>query len=983
MPVLRCLDLNVKPGQTVAFVGPSGYGKSTVMQLLLCFYDPDEGELKFASPLDLLLMFTGSLCAVINGVCYPGNQVLFTKMLGDLVDRGLLRDQLESIPEFIVPRNITPHDVFSNIDKITAYCTELYNYTNGTINCDDLDVDDNIDTLMNENIALIHTGIGDQVGVALQYGATFVFAYCMSFFYSWKLSLVMVSLMPLMILSSGVSSGINAKLAGKMRIAYAKAGAIAEEAFSAIRTVAAFGGEDVEGDRYCNNLHAAKDVGVRMGLVSGVGKGFLWSSLFFANAMGFWYGGKLVRHDDIEVSEMFTVYFCIFLGTMGAGFAIPAWDAFRVGQSAAYGVFEIIKQKPNVDNLSTAGLTPLSISGSVEFRNVNFSYPTRPDVVIFSDLSLTVPKGQTVAFVGSSGCGKSTATQLLLRFYDVLGGKASTPSEEDFQGSIVSRPEAFLRLAKLSRPEALYIFCGCLASFLIGSIDPTFGVLVGGVTKESTLAVAGQALTLRMRDILFRSMIKQRIEWFDDQRHEPSVLTTRLATDASLVQTASATTFGLFLYGVGAIFTGMTLGFIFGWRLAFAIGGFMPLLMFGGYHQIRVLAGRTQAGNAVMARTTSHAMQAVGNIRTVTSLTKEPYFLKKFEEALHDDMSASAKNLLISGLTYGFSQSTYYYCFVVCFYYGGHLLVNDDIEFYDMIKVYCCMAVSSVFMGRAVGFVPDLVKAWDAARHILTLADESPVTRYQSGLEPSSETARRPIRFSKVSFKYPMRPEVMVLNDLNLTVSTGQTLALVGQSGCGKSTTVQLVERFYDPLSGSIHLGDYDIQSLNLKWLRQQMGLVSQEPVLFDRSIAENIAYGDNSRVVPLAEIITAARSANIHNFIQGLPLGYDTMVGSKGTQLSGGQKQRVAIARALVRNPKILLLDEATSALDTESEQVVQEALDKAREGRTCIVIAHRLSTIKHADKIVVFSEGKMVEEGSHAQLMARHGVYYKMCKT
>ncbi|GFO07713.1 multidrug resistance protein 3 [Plakobranchus ocellatus] len=225
-----------------------------------------------------------------------------------------------------------------------------------------------------------------------------------------------------------------------------------------------------------------------------------------------------------------------------------------------------------------------------------------------------------------------------------------------------------------------------------------------------------------------------------------------------------------------------------------------------------------------------------------------------------------------------------------------------------------------------------------------------------------------------------MRPDVRVLDDVILNVDPGQTLALVGESGCGKSTTLQLLERFYDPDKGQVALDRFNIKDLNVQWLRSQIGLVSQEPILFDTSIAENIAYGDNFREVLMEEIIQAAKAANIHNFITALPGGYTTRVGNKGTLLSGGQKQRIAIARALVRNPKILLLDEATSALDTENEKIVQEALDKAREGRTCITIAHRLSTIKDADKIAVFKAGRVHEIGTHAQLMAKKGLYYYM---
>merc|ERR1712083_1107813 len=217
-------------------------------------------------------------------------------------------------------------------------------------------------------------------------------------------------------------------------------------------------------------------------------------------------------------------------------------------------------------------------------------------------------------------------------------------------------------------------------------------------------------------------------------------------------------------------------------------------------------------------------------------------------------------------------------------------------------------------------------------------------------------------------------------NRLQLSIKKGEKIALVGESGCGKSTVIQLIQRFYDLDQGSLELEEKNIQSLNLPYVRSKMGIVSQEPVLFDRSIAENIQYGDNERTVNMEEVIDAARKANIHNFVAALPQGYDTKVGGKGTQLSGGQKQRVAIARALVRNPSILLLDEATSALDTESEKIVQEALDKAQEGRTSITIAHRLSTVINSDKIFVIHRGQVSEWGTHAELLEKRGEYYNL---
>ena len=211
-------------------------------------------------------------------------------------------------------------------------------------------------------------------------------------------------------------------------------------------------------------------------------------------------------------------------------------------------------------------------------------------------------------------------------------------------------------------------------------------------------------------------------------------------------------------------------------------------------------------------------------------------------------------------------------------------------------------------------------------------------------------------------------------------MKAGDRIALVGESGCGKSTVLQLIQRLYDLDQGSLSVQGHNIESLNVPQLRSRLGLVSQEPVLFNRSIAENIEYGDNEREVSMEEVVAAARMANIHQFVSALPEGYNTKVGNRGSQLSGGQKQRVAIARMLLRNPRILLLDEATSALDAESEKVVQEALDRAQQGRTSITIAHRLSTIKNSDQIYVVEKGRIVEHGTHDQLINMRASYFKL---
>jgi ATP-binding cassette subfamily B (MDR/TAP) protein 1 len=300
----------------------------------------------------------------------------------------------------------------------------------------------------------------------------------------------------------------------------------------------------------------------------------------------------------------------------------------------------------------------------------------------------------------------------------------------------------------------------------------------------------------------------------------------------------------------------------------------------------------------------------------------------------------------------------------------------------DIIVALFGLQMGAQGLGLVEPCLTALAKARKAAWNIMQVMDRKPVIdAFDEGGE-KLEKVKGDIVFHKVDFAYPSRPDNPVARGYSLEIKAGQTVALVGASGSGKSTAIQLVERFYDPDDGKVTLDGVDLTKLNVKWLRQQIGLVGQEPVLFGGSIAENIRYGKPGATDE--EVVAAAKSANAHVFIEEFPKGYDTDVGEKGGQLSGGQKQRIAIARAIIKNPSILLLDEATSALDTESERVVQKALDDllAKTKRTTIVIAHRLSTIRNADKICVVDNGKIVEEGTHDELMKKgpSGLYYKL---
>ncbi|KAG8222223.1 hypothetical protein J437_LFUL001421 [Ladona fulva] len=329
-----------------------------------------------------------------------------------------------------------------------------------------------------------------------------------------------------------------------------------------------------------------------------------------------------------------------------------------------------------------------------------------------------------------------------------------------------------------------------------------------------------------------------------------------------------------------------------------------------------------------------------------------------------------------------------YGAYGLAFWYGSELIGDGKCTPGSVFTVFFSVMAGAFSLGNALPFVNAVSTAIGAASTIFGIIDRVPeIDSYsKDGMTPMTVFGK--IQFKGVNFVYPSRPDVKVLKNFSVDIEPGKKVALVGSSGAGKSTVVGLLMRFYDPISGKINLDGVDIRSLNLHWLRSQIGLVSQEPVLFGTTIAENIRYGRED--VTLKEIQNAAELANAHGFISSLPLvctisieGYDTLVGERGAQLSGGQKQRIAIARALVRDPKVLLLDEATSALDSHSEGVVQEALEKAMAGRTTIIIAHRLSTIRNADVIYAMKNGDIVEWGSHNELMANTNLYYTLVMT
>lgn len=493
-------------------------------------------------------------------------------------------------------------------------------------------------------------------------------------------------------------------------------------------------------------------------------------------------------------------------------------------------------------------------------------------------------------------------------------------------------------------------------------------------------AICSERLVHRARDQAFRAMLRQDIAFFDREENSAGALTSFLSTETTHLAGMSGSTLGTILVVSTTLIAAIALSCAIGWKLALVCTSTIPILLACGFLRFWMLAQFQTRAKKAYESSASYACEATAAIRTVASLTREDDVLKHYHQSLVVQAKKSLKSILKSSALYASSQAFMFLCIALGFWYGGTLIASHE---FTMLQFFICFS-AIIFGAQSAGtifsFAPDMGKAKHAANELKTLFDRKPEIDCWSPDGERINDIEGTIEFRDVHFRYPTRPEQPVLRGLNLTVKPGQYVALVGASGCGKSTTVALLERFYDPLAGGVFVDGKEISNLNVNDYRGFLALVSQEPTLYQGSIRENVLLGADKEDVPEEDIVQACKDANIYDFILSLPDGFSTIVGSKGSMLSGGQKQRIAIARALLRNPRILLLDEATSALDSESEKVVQAALDAAAQGRTTIAVAHRLSTIQKADMIYVFDQGKIVEHGTHNELLRVRGKYFEL---
>ncbi|XP_067932472.1 ATP-dependent translocase ABCB1-like [Watersipora subatra] len=1290
---------------------------------------------RFSDKLDVLLMVTGTLVMVLLGLLVPGNLFYFGNLMtnfvlfetsesanstnltgcaaenaaqklqepsGGLMPEENLRGVLDSYIKILVGFGVFAFlAAYTGITFWTwtgerqirrirnAYFQAIMQQS---IAWFDVHNAGELNTRMVEDMQRLSEGFGDKMATSVQWISTFIGGYALAFIVGWKLTLVLLTACPLIVIVFAAASRFMMRMVRQELTAYAKAGSVAEETFSSIRTVAAFGGEKKAEDLYNGHLKNALVKGVRKGTIGGLISGLIMLIVFCSCALTLWYGAKLSREECFETGGILQVFFGVIVGSMSLGFALPVLENINSARAAAAALFKTIDAYVEIDSSSEIGLRPDHLEGDVEFEDVGFTYPSRQEIKVLDGLSFTVKKGQTVALVGESGCGKSTTIQLVQRFYEANEGKilidgkdlkdynltwlrnymgivsqepvlfATTigenirlgakwgdevtqeqiemaakqancydfisklpkgfdtlvgeqgvqlsggqkqrvaiaralirnpaillldeatsaldtqseaivqdaldkaskgrttiviahrlstvrgadkifafrngrvheqgthaelmsmegiyyslvmrqverekeeekenranvekmerqrslsgdstqeklttkdtrieragsfrrskrlgslrslkhnildgnfaglnqPGEDDDleeialeDGVVVARQLnsvksrdkkadiSMFELLRMNSPEWYLIVIGTIAALITGVVHLAFALLLSEVvgllsepdpevqrtkigqvagwfvlsgitcaivitTQNACFALSGERLTMRLRKKSFAAIVKQDIGFFDEEDNSVGFLASRLASDASLVKGATGQRVGVLLQNTATVIGALVIAFTFVWELTLVVIVFLPLMTAAGMIQHRLFRGFSAMEKAGIEEGGKMAQEAITAMRTVTSLNRQRYFTDKLYQHFKNLYKADLKKSFVYGIAFAASQSLVFFMYAICFGFGGYLIVCDclpwrseAIKFFHLMRIFAAVTFGTQSVGKNFSSLPDLERAKLAALKIIKLLNKEPSIDSTSSAGARPDKSEGEISFTDVEFSYPTRKAVQVLQGVSFTVKKGETVALVGSSGCGKSTSVSLLERFYDGISGTVAIDDKDVKILNIQWLRQQLGLVSQEPTLFNASIAENIAYGDNSREVTMPEIIEAATKANAHNFITSLPQGYETNVGSKGTQLSGGQKQRIAIARALVRNPSILLLDEATSALDTESEKVVQEALDEAMQGRTAIVIAHRLSTIRNADKIGVIDNGKVVEFDTHEQLLEKRGFYFNL---
>jgi len=518
----------------------------------------------------------------------------------------------------------------------------------------------------------------------------------------------------------------------------------------------------------------------------------------------------------------------------------------------------------------------------------------------------------------------------------------------------------------------------CIYFGLLGAGD-----FLANTLEHSCFAILGEAMTQRIRVAVLRAIFRQEIGFHDDPDNTPGKLAKALELWAYRVSNLCKGV-AMKAGAMNSILVGLVIAFASCWQMSLVMLGSIPIMIAANALQMLVILGATKNENEDLKQAQQIVSDSVSNSRTVQALGNEQELYGLYSQRVLKTGEGLYQRHTLSGLGFGIATGVMNFIMAGGFYYAAYLANEGVADFGDIMKAFMGIFYAGMGAGQAAALMGDATKATVACYEMFQLLDKQSKI---DGLEPTGETpqALEPgqLEFVDVKFFYPFRPQVQVLKGVSFQIKPGMSVGLVGPSGGGKSTVMSMIQRFYDPQEGSVLVGEEKkpLGSLNIRWWRRQIGFVGQEPILFNTSVRENILYGcEEGEQVDPAKIEKCQKMCNLGFLFKNGNEGLETQVGPRGSRLSGGQKQRVAICRALIRDPKVMMLDEATSALDTQSERIVQKALENARQGRTSIAIAHRLSTISGSDLIIVCAEGVVVEQGTHAELMHLGGVYSKL---
>ena len=538
-------------------------------------------------------------------------------------------------------------------------------------------------------------------------------------------------------------------------------------------------------------------------------------------------------------------------------------------------------------------------------------------------------------------------------------------------------------LAALAYPQGIRIIVDGAVGARQGFTVRNAALVMGGLALLQGVAVAGRAWLFslagergvkRVREQLFHSLVSQEVAFFDGQR--TGDLQSRLASDTASLQGLLSAQLSTALRNVVQVIGALALLFYTSVRLTGVMLAVVPAVAFGAVYYGRKIRGLARKSQDALADAGHVAEESLSAIRTVRAFAAEDAEDRRYGAAVATAFGFARTRAAAGSIFMGATYTGIYAAIALVLGYGGSLVAAGELTAGALTAFLVYTLLIAMGLGTLAEIWAESMRGLGAAERVFELIDRAPAMLLRGGRTLAKVAGR--LAYQGVHFSYPARPGTEVLHGVDLLVEPGEVVALVGPSGSGKSTLGSLLVRLYDPSSGRLTLDGVDLRELDPSWLRSQVGVVSQEPVLFSTTIAENVRYGRPG--ASDAEVRAALENANALAFVLGFPDGLDTMVGERGQQLSGGQKQRIAIARAILKDPRLLLLDEATSALDAESEALVQEALGRLMRGRTSIVIAHRLSTVVGADRVVVIDGGKVVEQGRHAALVGQRGAYARL---